>query len=800
MAVPEQTAQRARQLRDEILHHDYQYYVLDAPQIPDSEYDRLYRELQALEAEYSELITADSPTQRVGGAPLSELASVRHRVPMLSIQTETDITPSGAYAFDARTRKKLDLDPSDPPIEYAAELKFDGLAINLRYEHGELVLAATRGDGEVGEDVTQNIRTIRQIPLRLTGTAPEVLEVRGEVYMSRPDFERYNARQRELGKPTLVNPRNGAAGSVRQLDPRLTAQRPLSLFVYGLGETVGWQVPATHGAVLDALRDFGFPVCAERIVGKGAEALVAFHEEVAAKRDSLPYDIDGVVYKVNSLALQRELGFRTREPHWAVAHKFPAQEEMTVVENIDVQVGRTGAITPVARLKPVFVGGVTVTNATLHNQDEIDRKDVRIGDTVIVRRAGDVIPEVVSVVLDRRPMAEAPGSDLFNPSQQPRYPRFELPRTCPVCGSHVVREAGEAVARCSGGLFCSAQRKEAIRHFAGRRMMDIDGLGERYIDNLVELGYVHGIADLYKLTLEDFLEMKRRADERDGITPETVAAGKVATKWAENLLDGIRASKTPPLARFLFALGIRHVGESTAKTLADWLGSLAVIRRAPAPLLLALPDVGATVAEAIADFFAEPKNQQALDALLAAGVVPQGEHPPSAKLREKMEPAELYAMLGVPRLTAPRARQLASLVPTLAQLMQMRAADAALLAELPRDVTTSLLDWLDEGEHRSQLAQLEALRIELLAAMPAEATEAGVLAGKTLVLTGTLPTLTRDRGKELIEAAGGKVSSSVSKKTDYVVAGAEAGSKLTKAQELGVPVIDEAALLALLNG
>jgi len=800
MAVPEQTAQRARQLRDEILHHDYQYYVLDTPQIPDSEYDRLYRELQALEAEYPELITADSPTQRVGGAPLSELASVRHRVPMLSIQTETDITPSGAYAFDARTRKKLDLDPSDPPIEYAAELKFDGLAINLRYEHGELVLAATRGDGEVGEDVTQNIRTIRQIPLRLTGTAPEVLEVRGEVYMSRPDFERYNARQRELGKPTLVNPRNGAAGSVRQLDPRLTAQRPLSLFVYGLGETVGWQVPATHGAVLDALRDFGFPVCAERIVGKGAEALVAFHEGVAAKRDSLPYDIDGVVYKVNSLALQRELGFRTREPHWAVAHKFPAQEEMTVVENIDVQVGRTGAITPVARLKPVFVGGVTVTNATLHNQDEIDRKDVRIGDTVIVRRAGDVIPEVVSVVLDRRPMAEAPGSDLFNPSQQPRYPRFELPRTCPVCGSHVVREVGEAVARCSGGLFCSAQRKEAIRHFAGRRMMDIDGLGERYIDNLVELGYVHGIADLYKLTLTDFLEMKRRADERDGITPETVAAGKVPTKWAENLLDGIRASKTPPLARFLFALGIRHVGESTAKTLADWLGSLAVIRRVPAPLLLALPDVGATVAEAIADFFAEPKNHQALDALLAAGVVPQGEHPPSAKLREKMEPAELYAMLGVPRLTAPRARQLASLVPTLAQLMQIRAADAALLTELPRDVTASLLDWLDEGDHRSQLAQLEALRIELLAAMPAEATEAGVLAGKTLVLTGTLPTLTRDRGKELIEAAGGKVSSSVSKKTDYVVAGAEAGSKLTKAQELGVPVIDEAALLALLNG
>lgn len=799
MSVPEQAAQRVLVLRQELLHHDIQYYVLDAPEIPDSEYDRLFRELKALEEEYPELVTSDSPTQRVGGTPLSGLVPVLHRIPMLSIQTETDITPNGAYAFDTRTRKKLELDPTDPPIEYAAELKFDGLAINLRYEHGELVQAATRGDGEVGEDVTQNIRTIRQIPLRLKGCAPEVLEVRGEVYMSRPDFERYNTRQRELGKPTLVNPRNGAAGSVRQLDARLTAQRPLSLFVYGLGETIGWQVPATHGAVLDALRDFGFPVCAERMVGAGPEALIAFHQAVAAKRDSLPYDIDGVVYKVNSLVLQRELGFRTREPHWAVAHKFPAQEEITVVENIDVQVGRTGAITPVARLKPVFVGGVTVTNATLHNQDEIDRKDVRVGDTVIVRRAGDVIPEVVSVVLDRRPMMDVPGHDLFSPAQQPKYPRFELPKTCPVCGSHVVREEGEAVARCSGGLFCSAQRKEAIRHFAGRRMMDIDGLGERYIDNLVELGYVHGIADLYKLTLDDFLEMKRRADERDGIAPETVAAGKIATRWAENLLAGIQASKTPPLARFLFALGIRHVGESTAKTLADWLGSLAVIRCAPAPLLLALPDVGVTVAEAIADFFAEPKNQQALDALLAAGVVPQGEQPPSAKLREKLEPAKLYAILGIPKITAARAKQLAEWAPTLEQLTQLRSAHNIGLEGFPADVTTSLLGWLKDDAHYTCLMRLDALRTELLAAMPAEAAEAGVLSGKTLVLTGTLPTLTRDQAQELIEAAGGKVSSSVSKKTHYVVAGEEAGSKLVKAQELGVTVIDEAALRELLQ-
>ena len=796
MAVPEQAAQRAQVLRTEILHHDYQYYVLDAPAIPDSEYDRLFRELKALEQQYPELVSPDSPTQRVGGSALSELAPVRHRIPMLSIETETDITPNGARNFDARVRKKLGLEPDDPPVEYAAELKFDGLALSLRYEDGLLVQAATRGDGEVGEDVTQNVRTIRQIPLRLKGKAPKVLEVRGEAYMSRPDFERYNAKQREQGKPTLVNPRNGAAGSIRQLDPRLSAQRPLSFFVYGLGETSGWQVPPTHGQVLDALKDFGFPVCEERRVGPGPETLIAFHEAVAAKRDSLPYDIDGVVYKVNSLALQRELGFRTREPHWAVAHKFPAQEELTVVENIDVQVGRTGAITPVARLKPVFVGGVTVTNATLHNQDEIDRKDVRIGDTVIVRRAGDVIPEVVSVVLDRRPMMDVPGGDLFNLAQQPQDPRFQLPKACPVCGSHVVREEGEAVARCSGGLFCSAQRKEAIRHFAGRRMMDIDGLGERYIDNLVELDYVHGIADLYKLTLDDFLEMKRRADERDGITPETVAAGKIATKWAENLLDAIQASKTPPLARFLFALGIRHVGESTAKTLADWLGSLAVIRRAPAPLLLALPDVGETVAEAIADFFAEPKNQQALDALLAAGVKPQGEHAPSAKLRERLEPGALYATLGVAKLTATRAKQLATLMPTLAQL---QAADAAQLAALPQDVTASLLGWLEADEHRKQLAQLDALRSELLAAMPVEAANEGVLAGKTLVLTGTLPTLTRDQATEMIEAAGGKVSGSVSRKTDYVVAGEEAGSKLAKAQELGVAVIDEAALLALLN-
>ncbi|MCL9851892.1 NAD-dependent DNA ligase LigA [Ralstonia solanacearum P673] len=791
---------RAASLRAALNRYAHEYYVLDQPSVPDAEYDRLYRELEALEAEHPELRTPDSPTLRVGGAVLPEFAPVRHVVPMLSIRTETDTTADGALAFDASVRRELGLAESDPPVEYAAELKFDGLAINLRYERGFLVQAATRGDGASGEDVTQNIRTIRQIPLGLRpvdGAVPDVLEVRGEVYMRRDDFERLNARQRDRGEKTFVNPRNTAAGAVRQLDPKMAAERPLSFFAYGLGEAPGWRgMPETHSGMLDALVALGFPVSQERAAVKGGEGLVQFHAAIGAKRDSLPFDIDGVVYKVNALALQRELGFRTREPRWAVAHKYPAQEALTTVESIGVQVGRTGAITPVARLAPVFVGGVTVTNATLHNEDEVRRKDVRVGDTVIVRRAGDVIPEVVAVVLERRPMEDVPGSDLFNPAQQPKFPPFELPKSCPVCGSHVVREEGEAVARCSGGLFCSAQRKEAIRHFAGRRMMDIEGLGERYIDNLVELEYVHGIADLYRLTLDAFLEMKRRADERDGVTPETVAAGKIATKWAENLLAGIQASKTPPLARFLFALGIRHVGESTAKTLADWLGSLAVIRRAPAPLLLTLPDVGATVAEAIADFFDEPKNQQALDALLAAGVAPQGEHPPSAKLRSQLEPAELYAVLGVPKLTATRSKQLATLVPTLAQLT---TADAAQLEGLPAEVSASLLDWLEADGHRARLAQLDALRAELLAAMPAETAEEGTLSGKTVVLTGTLPNLTRDAAKAMLEAAGAKVSGSVSKKTDYVVAGEEAGSKLAKAEELGVKVLDEAGMLALLQ-
>jgi len=671
---------RVTALRQEIERHNHAYYVLDQPLIPDAEYDRLFRELQTIETEHPELVTPDSPTQRVAGKPLDAFASVRHAVPMLSIRTETDTEASGAQAFDARVRKELGLADTDPPLEYSAELKFDGLAINLRYEHGVLAQAATRGDGETGEDVTRNIRTIHAIPLRLScDLKPDVLEVRGEVYMRRDDFERYNAKQREAGKPALVNPRNGAAGSIRQLDPAMAAQRPLSFFAYGLGEVRGWQdAPATHSATLDSLAAMGVPVCGERVTGLGAAVLIAFHDDVAARRDRLPFDIDGVVYKVNRFDLQRELGFVTREPRWAVAHKYPAQEQLTTVLGIEVQVGRTGALTPVARLAPVFVGGVTVTNATLHNQDEIDRKDVRVGDTVIVRRAGDVIPEVVAAIVDRRPV---PAPPRFNILQS--YP------VCPECGSHVVRLEGEAVARCTGGLYCPAQRKQALLHFAGRRAMDIEGLGDKLVDQLVDRGLVHTPADIYGLGQEQLAGLERMAE-----------------KSAANLLAAIETSKKTTLARFIFSLGIRNVGEATAKDLALHFGSLDKLIAANETDLHAVRDVGPIVAQSIVQFFAESHNLEVVGKLRAAGV------------------------------------------------------------------------------HWAESAGLQQ--------------SAGILVGKTLVLTGTLPTLTRDAAKELIEAAGGKVAGSVSKKTDFVVAGAEAGSKLTKAQELGVTILDEADLLALL--
>ncbi len=790
MAVPAAESARAAWLRGEIERHDHAYYVLDNPLIPDAEYDALFRELQTLENDFPELATADSPTRRVGGLALAQFAPVQHEMPMLSIQTETDTESSGALNFDARIRRELLLEAAAPEVEYAAELKFDGLAISLRYENGLLVRGATRGDGATGEDVTQNLRTVHEIPLRLKGEAPPVLEVRGEVYMRRDELEKYNAAAAARGEKTLVNPRNAAAGSIRQLDPEIARSRPLRFYAYGMGVSEGWAIPVSHSALLDALATFGLPICEHRAVLRGGQALAAFHQKIAELRASLLFDIDGVVYKVNDLALQSRLGFRSREPRWAVAHKYPPQEALTVVEAIDIQVGRTGALTPVARLKPVFVGGVTVTNATLHNADEVARKGgLCVGDTVIVRRAGDVIPEVVGLLAERRPVdAQA----------------FVMPDACPVCGAHVVREPGEAVTRCSGGFSCRAQRIQAILHFAGRRMMDIEGLGERYVERLVEFEYVHGVADLYRLTLDDLLTMKRRADERDGLVPESAKGGQVATRWAENLLSGIAASRQPSLARLLFALGIRHVGESTAKTLADWLGSLERVRRAPAPLLAVLPDIGMTVAAAIADFFAEERNAFAVDDLLnpKTGVTPVDEHAPHHGLVERLAWRELYAVLGVPRLTARRAEQLAQLVEGGELARNGVDAPALSRAGLPGEVIDSLVAWLQQPGHRGLLAAVALRRSELLAAMPATPVATAVslpLAGKTLVLTGTMPTLKRDQAKEMIEAAGGKVSGSVSKKTDYVVAGEEAGSKLEKALALGVEVIDESALIALLH-
>ncbi|AKU20708.1 NAD-dependent DNA ligase LigA [Massilia sp. NR 4-1] len=770
-------AERAAWLTAELNRHLHAYHVLDAPTIPDAEYDRLFAELQQIEAEHPELAAPDSPTLRVGASPLPQFDAVTHAVPMLSLNngfSEEDIEN-----FDRRVREGLD----KLEVDYAAEVKFDGLAINLRYENGLFVQAATRGDGYTGEDVSANIRTIGVIPLRLRGgNLPRVLEVRGEVLMFKADFEAMNARQREAGQKEFVNPRNAAAGSLRQLDSRITAQRRLRFFAYGIGELLGAELPASHSALLDWYEELGLPVAKERAVVRGKDGLLDYFSRIGQARPAMPYEIDGVVYKTNLLEEQRELGFVSRAPRFALAHKFPAEEATTVVQAIEVQVGRTGAITPVARLAPVFVGGVTVTNATLHNEDEVRRKDVRVGDTVIVRRAGDVIPEVLAVVPERRP--------------QPEPAAYVLPKSCPVCGSHVVREEGEAIARCSGGLFCSAQRKEAIRHFSGRRMMDIEGLGDRYIDNLVECNLVHGVADLYKLTLDDLLKMKRLADERDGTTPETVQQGKIATKWADNLLEAIAASKTPPLERLLFALGIRHVGESTAKTLAEWLGHFALIRRAPVALLRVLPDIGGTVAESIAEFFAEAKNQQAIDALLAAGVAPQGEHAPKAQLREKLEPVSLLAAMGIPKLTEPRCRQLVEQGLTLEALAYLKIFD---VFGLPAAVAGALGEWMAQQANRDALLALDALRAELLAQLPETAAAEGAMAGKTFVLTGTLPTMGRDQAAALIEQAGGKVSASVSKKTSYLVAGAEAGSKLAKAEELGITILDEAGLLALLG-
>ena len=680
---PKEPAQRAAALREQLHHHGHLYYVLDAPSIPDAEYDKLFKELQALETAHPELRTPDSPTQRVGGQVLDGFATVKHVVPMLSIRTETDTDASGAEAFDARIRKELGLTEADPLVDYVAELKFDGLAMSLRYEHGVLVQAATRGDGETGEDVTQNIRTIGQIPLRLSSDAPKVLEVRGEVYMARGDFEALNERQRariaagEKGEKTFVNPRNAAAGAVRQLDPNIAAQRPLSFFAYGLGDITPAQDGGpsfdTHFELLMQLKAWGFPVAEQTACVQGAAGLVDFHQRIGQARDALPYDIDGVVYKVNSLAAQRQLGFVTREPRWAVAHKYPAQEQLTTVQAIEVQVGRTGKLTPVAKLAPVFVGGVTVTNATLHNEDEARRKDVRVGDTVVVRRAGDVIPEVVSVITEKR----------LHDAQI-----FTMPHICPVCGSAAVREEGEADYRCTGGLFCSAQRKQAILHYAHRRAVEIEDLGDKLVDQLVDAGVIKTLPDLYRMGFTALVTLERMAE-----------------KSANNVLASIENSKHTTLPRFLFGLGIRHVGEATAKELVRHFGKMDAIMDATLDQLLQVADVGPIVAQSVRTFFDQPHNREVVEQLRACGVT-----------------------------------------------------------------------WT-EGEPVAG------------ASLP--------LAGQTFVLTGTLPTLSRDQAKDMLEALGAKVAGSVSKKTHCVVAGAEAGSKLDKAQELGIQVLDEAGLLAL---
>ncbi len=666
---------RCLSLREQLLAHEHAYYVLDAPTIPDAEYDRLYRELQALEQAHPDWVTPDSPTQRVGGAADSAFDPVRHRIPMLSIRTETDTTPQGAKAFDERVRQALELAPNDPPVDYVGELKFDGLAISLRYAHGLLVQAATRGDGETGEDVTHTIRTVRQIPMRLPAGVPADVEVRGEVYLRRDDFEALNARQRERGEKTYVNPRNTAAGAVRQLDPKVAAQRPLSFFAYSLAHADPPLNASTHHETLMQLKAWGFAVAAQTQVVSGADGLVAFHQAMGEGRSALPFDIDGVVYKVNRLDWQRRLGFVTREPRWAVAHKYPAQEELTEVLAIEVQVGRTGKLTPVAKLKPVFVGGVTVTNATLHNAEEVARKDVRVGDTVVVRRAGDVIPEVVSVVLERRPEVTQ---------------AFVMPEHCPVCHSPAERDEGEVDSRCIGGLFCSAQRKQALLHFASRKALDIVDLGEKLVDQIVDKGLVNTLPDLYRLGFVHWVALERMGD-----------------KSVNNLLQSLEASKATTLARFIYALGIRHVGERTAKDLALHFGQLDALLAASEDELLAVRDVGPIVARSIRHFFDQPHNREVVEQLRACGI-----HWPETQ--------------------AP--------------------------ADRPQP-----------------------------------------LAGQVLVITGTLQAFGRDELTERLEALGAKVTGSVSKKTSAVIAGAEAGSKLTKAQELGVPVWDEAKLLSVLN-
>ena len=771
-------ATRIAALRQKIEDANHRYYVLDDPSIPDIEYDRLMRELEALEREHPELVDSASPTQRVGNRPSAAFDEVSHAVPMLSLGNA--FADEEVADFVRRIEERLDR--TDPV--FSVEPKLDGLAISLRYEHGAFVRGATRGDGATGEDVTANLRTVKAIPMRLRGDDwPEVLEVRGEVYMPLAAFKAYNERALKDGGKVLANPRNGAAGSLRQLDPRITAQRPLAFYAYAVGVVEGMTLPASHSATLQRLRDWGFPVSAESDVVAGTEGLLGYYRRMGEKRDALPFDIDGVVYKLDDYAGQREMGFVSRAPRWAIAHKFPAQEESTELLGIEIQIGRTGAATPVARLKPVQVAGVVVTNATLHNADQIARLDVRIGDTVIVRRAGDVIPEIVRVVPEHR---------------RPGATEWRMPAACPVCGSEIVREEDGVVWRCSGELTCAAQRKEAIRHFASRRAMDIEGLGDRYIEDLSDLGYLQSVADLYRLRLDDLLEMKRRVDERDGTTPETVKAGKVATKWADNLIEAIDRSRASTLERFLFALGIEHVGESTAKALAAWFGDLDLIRRMPWPLFKFVPDIGGEVARALGHFFDQPGNQQVIDALLERGVRVGDVRPLSAKLRPVLSLAAMLADLEIPKVTRIRADQLAAAFPT-AAVLRDAPEHAFVTAGLPADSARALAAWLADEANARLLLRCGDVLSELQAHLPeSDDAQAGPLDGKTVVLTGGLSAMSRDEAGAKLETLGAKVSGSVSKKTHLVVAGEAAGSKLAKAQELGIEIWDEAALLAFL--
>jgi DNA ligase (NAD+) len=669
MSQPGEAERRVEELREQLRLHNYRYYVLDAPLVPDAEYDRLFHELRQLEEQYPDFITEDSPTRRVGDKPLPGFQEVRHSERMLSL--DNVFSDLELADFNRRVRERLG---TDKPIAYTAEPKLDGLAISLRYENGKLVQGATRGDGERGEDVTSNVRTIESIPLRLLGhDYPAVLEVRGEVFMPKAGFEKLNERARKAGEKGFANPRNAAAGSLRQLDPRLTAKRPLAFYAYGLGQVTG-AIAGGHAEAMLALRKLGIPVSPELKYLEGIDQCLEYYANILARRDTLPYEIDGVVYKVDSFEEQARLGFVSRAPRWAVAHKFPAQEELTVVEDIEFQVGRTGAVTPVARLKPVTVAGVTVSNATLHNMDEIERKDVRIGDTVIIRRAGDVIPEVVQVVPDRRPKgAKKPA----------------LPTRCPVCGSDVLRVEGEAVARCSGGLYCNAQRREGIKHFASRKAMDIEGLGDKLVEQLDEKGLVKTVADVYALKAGDVASLERMGE-----------------KSAQNLVAALEKSKSTTLPRFLYALGIREVGEATARSLANHFLTLEAIEQADEEALQQTPDVGPIVASHIASFFRQEHNIEVLQQLLAAGI------------------------------------------------------------------------------HWPAIERPDAL--------------ARPFADKSFVLTGAL-SRPRDQIKAQLEGLGARVAGSVSKKTDYVVAGEAAGSKLAKAQDLGIEILDEEQLQEMIN-